>query len=95
MKEIIIEVTNTEVQDRSGVSKRTNQPYTIREQTAFVTLPNGEYRQIKLSLGDSAQPYAPGNYRLSYVDMAYVDRFSSLSFGRPVLIPLNADSKVA
>lgn len=48
---------------KNGVSKRTGQPYSINEQPAIVSLPNGERRRITMGLenGD-VSGLAPGEY---------------------------------
>ena len=47
---------------KSGVSRKTGRPYSITEQGAFVTLPNGEKRRITLGLDDGDAGLPPGDY---------------------------------
>lgn len=94
MTGIIIEIANQEVQNRSGVSKRTGNSYSINEQTAFLHKPGQPYPdKIRITLGDNQPAYAPGNYDL-HADSFFVDRFGSLAV-KPVLVPRPAEVKKA
>lgn len=90
---IKVEVKSTEVVTKSGVSARTNKPYSIREQVgvyAFLSdrdgKPNPYPTRITISLRDEQQPYDPGLYTVA-PESFYVDRFNALSLGL-VLRPL-------
>lgn len=92
MKGIILEIASQEVQNRSGVSKRTGNSYSINEQTAFLHKPGQPYPdKIKITLGDNQPPYALGNYSL-HSDSFFVDRFGALAV-RPILIARPAETK--
>lgn len=55
-------VKSTEVETKSGTGKKSGKAYSIREQTAMLAFPSGEIRRHNLTLDDSAEPLAPGNY---------------------------------
>ncbi len=85
--DIQIEIESSEVVIKSGNSAKTGKPYQIREQKAYVTLPGQKYPQnIKVTLDDNAQPYAPGLYTVG-PDSFFVGRFEDLQM-RPRLVPL-------
>lgn len=91
---LTIEIESTELQIKSGTSARTNKPYQIREQTAYVHIPGNKYPQpIKLTLEDDAQPYAPGKYQLGD-NSFFVGRFNDLQM-RPRLVPVVAAARQA
>lgn len=75
------------VTTRSGVSKVTNQPYSLREQEAWVRI-GREVRRISLVLADGVAPHAPGVYTLA--DTAFsVSRYGQLELARSlVLVPV-------
>ena len=83
---IKIEVSTDAVITRSGISARTNKPYSIREQEAYAHTVDrdgviSKYPQrIKITLGDNQAPYPPGLYTVA-PESFYVDRFDSLSLG--------------
>jgi hypothetical protein len=76
-----VTIAKTALQLREGTSTKTGKPYKLNEQEAFVNLPNGEYRQIKLIV---TVPYAVGSYELSDESLV-VDGFGGLKIGRIVL----------
>ena len=47
---------------KSGVSRKTGQPYSITEQPCIVSLPNGERRRITLGLEDGDKGLPAGEY---------------------------------
>lgn len=59
---IRINVREDNISTKSGVSRKTGKPYSIAEQPAFVTLPNGETRRITLSHEDGDAPLPVGHY---------------------------------
>lgn len=78
MATITVTVREAKIDTKSGTSRRTGRPYSINEQPAFVTLPNGETRRITLSLEDGDAPLQPGDYMPK--DSAYwVGDFGALS----------------
>lgn len=84
-----IEITTAEIVTKSGISKRTGQPYTMYEQAGYLHQDGQPYpTPLKLTLEKNAQghalPYAPGYYTLAPQSF-YVDRFGSLAC-RPVLM---------
>lgn len=58
MNGLTIEIREFKIDTKTGVSRKTGKPYSIAEQPAFVTLPNGECRRITLQHeeGDAALP---------------------------------------
>lgn len=91
---IKVEVKSTEVVTKSGVSARTNKPYSIREQVGVYAFlndrdgkPNPYPTRITISLRDEQQPYETGLYTVA-PESFYVDRFNALSLGL-VLRPLS------
>ena len=100
MLRVIVE--SAEVREKTGVSTRTQKPYRIREQGAYVFIlgEDGKEKkfpsQLKISLEDNQPPYAPGEYRLSLSSL-YVGRYDALQVGRLHLVPAAqvAQSRVA
>lgn len=58
MNGLTIEIRDANIDGKHGTSRKTGKPYSIYEQPAFVTLPNGECRRITLQHeeGDKALP---------------------------------------
>lgn len=93
---IKVEVKSTEVVTKSGVSARTNKPYSIREQVAVYAFlfdrdgrANPYPTRVTISLRDEQEPYPVGLYTLA-PESFYVDRFNALSLGlvlRPMAQP--------
>lgn len=91
---IIIEITDTTVSTRSGTSARTNKPYTINEQTAYVHKKGQVYpEKISINLEQNQPPYSAGKYTLDDRSF-YVDRYGSIAV-RPVLVFLPNENKKA
>jgi hypothetical protein len=91
---ITVEIQSAEYTVKSGNSARTGKPYAIREQVGYVKFSNQPYPvQIKLTLEDSAAPYAPGKYVLSD-NSFFVGRFGDLQV-RPRLEALPASVRQA
>lgn len=75
---LIVTVREAKIDTKQGVSRKTGRPYSINEQSAFVTLPNGETRRITLQHEDGDAPLAAGDYIPK--DSAYwVGDFGALS----------------
>lgn len=73
-----INVTSTEVDTKSGIAKRTGNPYSIREQVAIVDLPNGERRRVRMGLENDEPPMAVGQYEPK-PSAFYIGDFDSLA----------------
>lgn len=90
---IRIEVRSNEVRTVSGVSKKNNKPYTIRDQEAYASTfdkqgqPHPYPERISIQLDDGQEPYQPGIYQLSPTSI-FVGDFGRLMLGRPQLIPV-------
>lgn len=79
-----IEIHKTDVDEFSGISNRTKQPFTIRKQEAWAVLPGEPYpRLIKIPLGAQQAPYPVGKYELDSRSFE-VNKFDELGL-RPVL----------
>lgn len=90
-QQIMYEITDTNVNVRTGVSGKTGQNYSIREQYAYMHKPGLTYpERIKVMLGDNKPAYAIGNYDL-HPDSFFVDRFGGLAC-RPVLVARPAET---
>lgn len=86
---IRIEIESQAIQTRSGVSSKSGNPYTIREQNALVFREGEKYpERIKINLDDGQTPYAPGLYSL-HDSSFFVNRYDALQV-RPVLSALKA-----
>lgn len=60
---------------------------TFREQSGFVALPNGEFRQVRISLHRDAKPFPVGEYQIGD-DSFRVGNFGDLQLSRQlVLLP--------
>jgi len=98
-----IQVEKAEVSTRTGTSKRTGQPYTIREQECWVHTcdrsgvvhPHPE--RVVLMLDDNQAPYPAGSYTICPSSL-YVDRFRQLDLRlrlKPVTAATVAASRAA
>lgn len=72
------------VTTRSGVSKLTQQPYSLREQEGWVRI-GREVRRVSLTLSDSAQPYAAGLYIMADTSFQ-VSRYGQLELARSLTL---------
>lgn len=91
-----IEIAKSEVITKSGISKRTGQPYTMYEQLAYLHQEGEPYptpMKITLNKNDHGHPvpYAPGYYSLAPQSF-YVDRFGGLAC-RPVLMSIASPAR--
>lgn len=59
---LLIEIRETKIDTKSGVSRKTGRPYAIHEQSAFVSLPTGETRRVTLQHEEGDQPLQVGKY---------------------------------
>ncbi len=78
-----IEIATQAINTRNGISKRTQQPYTIHEQEAYLHQEGKPYpTPMKLNVEANEQgipqAYAMGQYSLA-PDSFYVDRYGSLA----------------
>ncbi len=78
-----VEVTGT-VQKREGISKKTNKPWSMREQEGYLHTTTEKYpRKIKFAVPDEvADGYAIGKYEVDWDKTATVGDFDSLAVGR-------------
>lgn len=74
---IKVEVKSANVDTKEGVSKKSGQPYKIREQELWVHLGQAYPVRIVHSLGNDASPYPVGVYTLG-TDAFRVSRFGAL-----------------
>lgn len=88
---IRIEIESQQFVTRSGVSQKTGNPYTIREQAALLFREGEKYpERIKLTLDEGLTPYPVGLYTLH--DSSFtVNRYDALQV-RPVLSVLKAQA---
>ena len=94
-----ITITSTAIQTKSGISPRTNKPYEIREQAAWIHLLGEDGKahpyptQIMLMMDKNHLPYAIGDYIL------HPSSIQSGSFGslriKPFLVPVQQSVKAA
>lgn len=76
--QVTLTVDRAEVVIKSGISKKSGQPYNIPEQPAMLSLPNGERRRIALQ-HENGEPALPvGDYQPKGSAL-YVDKFGGLS----------------
>jgi hypothetical protein len=82
---VIIEIASTEIKTRNGVSQRTGNNYSMREQTGYLHKQGEPYpEKIKITLDENMPPYRIGTYTLAPASF-YVDKYDSLAV-RPVLL---------
>lgn len=60
--QLLIDVREAKIDTKSGVSRKTGAPYSIHEQSAYVTLPNGETRRVTLQHEPGERPLEVGQY---------------------------------
>lgn len=76
-----IEVKSSEVKVKSGNAKRTGNPYTIREQEAYLHIQGAAYpERCVLNLEEGQEAYAPGIYETG--NELYVGDFGRLAISR-------------
>lgn len=89
---LMIEITSTDLNVKSGTSQRTGKPYHIREQTAYMHKKGNPYPdKFTISIEQDQAPFPIGNYDL-HPGSFYVDRFNQLAV-RPKLTPRPAEHK--
>jgi Helix-destabilising protein len=86
MNNIAVIIETDSVDQRSGVSSRTGQPYSIRSQPARLKsdLIAGP---ISITLGDNQPAYPVGDYLLDIERSLTINRFGSVQVGSLVIIP--------
>ena len=60
---LTIEVRDANIEGKHGTSRKTGKPYSIYEQPAYVTLPNGETRRVTLQHEEGDAPLPLGLYQ--------------------------------
>lgn len=94
-----IEVKSEALSVKEGTSKA-GRPYSIREQTAYVSVPDSMdpttmlTQRIAIALDNGQQPYKPGVYQLSPTSFE-VSRYGSLMVGRVKLLGAASSVKAA
>jgi hypothetical protein len=89
---IKIEVQSADVLTKTGVSSKTNKPYSIREQEAWAYLfnrngqPDPYPSKIRLRLDDGQLPYPKGFYMLHQSSFV-VDEYGTMGLGRINIVP--------
>lgn len=86
-----IKITSAEVRERNIHSKRLGKDFKFREQSALTDLPNGERRQVVVSLDDGQGAYPVGEYTVLDTSF-YVDRNNKLALGRLHLAPVVSEA---
>ena len=76
--ELSIEVREANIVTKNGIGKKTGKPYSIHQQAAMVSLPNGETRRVVLQHDDGDAALSPGSYRPK-ASAYWVGDFGSLS----------------
>lgn len=82
---VAIEVKSSDIAQKT-VRGKDGKDYVIREQEGWVDLGKAYPQQIRISLEQGKEAYAPGRYALA-PESLYVDRFGQLKLGRPRLVP--------
>ena len=73
-----VEIKDGAVEEFSGISKKTNQPFTIRKQKGWLHNPAWEYpKEIDIPLREQRAPYNEGEYQVA-ASSFYVGRFGDL-----------------
>lgn len=86
-----LKITSAEVVHRNIHSKRLNKDFVFHEQSALTDLPNGERRQVVVSLEDGQGAYPVGEYTVLDTSF-YVDRNNKLALGRLHLAPVVSEA---
>ena len=61
--QLLINVREAAIDPKHGTSRKTGRPYSIYEQGAYVTLPNGETRRVVLQHEEGDQALPVGQYQ--------------------------------
>lgn len=95
---ISIEIKSDQVTSKTGLSKRTGQNYSMREQEAWAFLigqQDGRQQpfptRIILTLDDNQIPFSVGSYNLDPASI-FVGQFYRLSLGKLKLVPVQNKS---
>lgn len=87
---VFVEIDSMEVKSRSGISAKTNKPYTMREQFAYLHHGKRYPTEFKLTLEDNQHPYPIGKYELDDSSF-FVGKFDDLQI-KPVLRVVSSHS---
>lgn len=91
---IKLEIHDTQIDEFTGISKKSGNPFNIRKQTGFAHLSSSPYPiQISINLDDGQAPFLPATYEL-LEDSYFVNNFGQLQIGRLKLKKI-ADLKLA
>lgn len=87
MIKVEIKPSQVKLDMRSGISQKTQKPYTLYEQNAYIYL-GAEYPSLfRLTLNEGQQPYPAGFYEL-HESSLMIGSYSRLMVGNIVLLPL-------
>lgn len=79
---------------KSGVSKKTQRPYSMRVQSVWVDLGKPFPNEVQVTLGDQQQPFPPGEYVVG-LDCFHVSNFGDISVDLRKMQPRLQAAKVA
>lgn len=88
-----IEVKSTEVQTKEGTSRR-GKAYSMRTQNAWAHLGKAYPEEIRITLGDGQEAFAPGFYTLS-PKCFHVNQWGELGVSLQHMVPVSAAGKGA
>lgn len=90
-----IKITNTDVQTKSGIAKKSGKPYTIHQQAA--TAENSRFRvPVRLTLGDDGAPHPIGEYEVDFDASVSINQYGDFGYERQmVLTPVKAAARAA
>lgn len=84
-----IMIDSISVKTKSGTSQRTQKPYSIREQEAWLDTGKRFPAPIKLNLDNDQAPWPVGEYTVNDDESHYADKFGTFSASsNPVLVPV-------
>lgn len=79
-----IDIVNDAVQTKSGVSRKSGQPYSLREQEGVLVIGQYDMRPVRIPLGKDQPAYSKGTYTIDPKSFT-VGNFGDLSIGRLML----------
>lgn len=82
-------IVESKINEKSGVSRKTGQAYTLRQQAAVLALGKYDMRPFTLTLSRDQAAYEPGQYALDGSSFK-VDDFGELRLGRVRLVKVVA-----
>jgi hypothetical protein len=92
---LLIEIypENENIQTFSGISKATNNPFTIYKQKAYLHTKSSRFPlEFEINLEQNQPPYKAGMYSIT-PDSIYINKYKSLAFGQVQLQAVDADSE--